>query len=59
MNNNIADGYIVNGTSLFNRAGINGVVQNSELAYNGGYGINPPSPATYTLTNNNVHDNGF
>jgi hypothetical protein len=57
-NSNVADGYIVNGSSINSIAGINGTIKNSEFAHNGGYGINPASPATYTLTNNNLHDNG-
>lgn len=58
VTNNIAAGVYVGGPSLLNVAGINGTISNCEIAGNGAAGIEPAAPDTYTLTNNNVHDNG-
>jgi len=58
INSNLDHGVIVNGPSVHNIAGINGTIENCEIAFNTNIGISPVAPDTYTLTNNNVHDNG-
>jgi hypothetical protein len=59
INSNIAEGVYVGGPSSQSQVGINGVIQNCEMAYNGAAGIRPTTGGTgYTLTNNSIHDNG-
>jgi predicted nucleic-acid-binding Zn-ribbon protein len=59
INTNIAEGLYVGGPSSQSQVGINGVIQNCEMAYNGAAGIKPATGgAGYTLTNNSIHDNG-
>jgi hypothetical protein len=58
IQNNIAEGIYVGGPGI-GGPGVNGIIRNCEVSGNGALGIRPETGGVgYTLTNNNVHDNG-
>jgi hypothetical protein len=58
VQNNIAEGIYVGGPGI-GGPGVNGIIRNCEVSGNGALGIRPTLGGVgYTLTNNNVHDNG-